>query len=128
MKARASLDPNILVDFVRTNLDKLGFSYRTTAAEFIVEFEVLSPCHMLVRVEDLTVQRRAFSFLGPSKPESAIEMRRVVGTEGSEEELRRCASAFLQGLLKSLPREPWRGTGFLKGRSGRNDWERLDEL
>ena len=128
MRARANLNPNMLEGYVRASLDRLEFKYRTHAGQFVVEFEVTSPCQMLVRVEDLTRERVRIPFFTRTKMESAVELRRVIGSEGSEGEVKKCAELFARNLRDALPIEPWRGMGTFRTREEKGKWQRLAEL
>jgi hypothetical protein len=116
-----------LASHVQETIEKLGFSYRKNMGRSIFEFEVLSPCRMFVTIEDLTREQLGYPFRSRIRVESAIELHRLIPSSGSEEELRKHASAFVQGLRDSLPKEPWIGIG-LRTRSEKANWERLGDL
>ena len=120
----------MLGDHVQATLDKLGFKYRKNTARYVIEFEVVSPCSMLIRVEDLARERAGFPYVLRSslKVESAIELRRVIGATTPEEEVRRNASIFARSLRDVLPKEPWKGIGLIGSRSEKSNWEKLEEL
>jgi len=128
LRARAALSPALLSNFVRASLDSLGYSYRKNEGAFVVEFEVITPHKMLIRVEDLTRPQSGFPLRSSLRVESAIEILRVVGSGETEGGLRDCASRFLVKLRSLLPKEPWKGIGFPAVGSEKANWERLADL
>ena len=118
----------MLSDKVQKCLDGLGWSYRKGSGSSIDEYEVTSPCQILIRVEDLTGVSGGFAFWVSFRRESAIELRRVVGSHESDSEARQFASTFLKKLRDTLPQEPWKGTGFVREREQKSNWERLSEI
>jgi hypothetical protein len=89
---------------------------------------VISPCHFLVRVEDLSMERVGFPIRSRVKLESAIEVNRTVGAEDPESEVARCVSEFVSALRAAAPPEPWKGLGLVGSRLEKANWESLGEL
>jgi hypothetical protein len=117
----------LLAFHVQETIEKLGFSYRKNMGRSIIEFEISSPCRMFVTIEDLTREQLGYPFRSRLRVESAIELQRLIPSTGSEEELRKHASAFVRGLRDSLPKEPWIGIG-LRAQSEKANWERLADI
>jgi len=128
MRARTSLSAGELEKLISETLEELGFVCRRNQGLGVAEFEVVSPCGFLVRVEDLTWERIGFLLRSRVKVESAIEVNRLVGAEGPESEVERRVSEFLTALRAVTPPEPWKGLGIMGSRSEKANWERLGEL
>ncbi len=128
MRALIRMDDRKLADSVELSLKNLGYSYYKNQGRNVTEFEVHSPCHMIVSVENLAREQFGFPFRSPVRIESAIELRRTIGASEPEERTRQCSAAFVNDLRSSLPDEPWKGLGVLRSRAEKQIWERLGEL
>lgn len=128
VRALTKIDHLRLAEILEASLKSLGYAYYKNQGREITEFEVRSPCQFIASVEGLTSQRLSFVLLRPPSVESVIEIRRMIGSKGSEAELLTCVSALVRELRSALPKEPWKGTGFFRSRVERTRWERLDEL
>jgi hypothetical protein len=116
-----------LVEGVRASLERQGFTYRTNVGRSLIEFEVTSPCKLLIVVEDLSEYRVGY-LGGRIRREAALEIKRMVGSTTSTEELRKHALRFVTDLVESLPKEPWKGTGYIRSRWERSNWKKLSEI
>ncbi len=117
-----------LADSVAQAMQKQGFVHRVNRGNNVTEFEVTSPCHLLVRVEDLTARRVGLGLRSGVRFESAIEIVRTIGATEPEGETRAQASSFLDELRTITPPEPWKGLGFTGSRREKSNWERLGDL
>jgi hypothetical protein len=128
VRALTKVDYLKLAEILEASLKNLGYTYYKNQGREVTEFEVRSPCQFIASVEGVTSQRLGFIFLRPLAVESVVEIRRMIGSKGSEAELLTCVSALVRELRSALPKEPWKGTGFFRSRAERTRWERLDEL
>jgi len=128
VRALSRMDHPRLVEVLEASLKALGYSYVKNQGRDFTEFEVRSPCQFLASVESLVSPRLTFFIPRSGVAESAIELRRLVGSTGSEAELSTCVSAFVRELRSALPKEPWKGTGFFRSRAEKARWEKLGEL
>jgi len=128
VRARTSINPEELERLVGETLKKLGFAARLNRGRGVTEFEVVSPCNFLVRVEDITRERLSFGFRSRIKVESAIELYPTVGSRDPKEEVERRASEFLTALRAVVPPEPWKGLGLMGSRAEKANWELLGRL
>ncbi len=128
VRARTSLSAGLLEKLVGETLKELGFVCRRNRGLGVAEFEVVSPCEFLVRVEDLTTERMGYPLRSRVKIESAIVVNRTVGSKAPESEVGRRVTEFLTALRASAPAEPWKGLGILGSRSEKENWEGLGEL
>ncbi|HUI85589.1 MAG TPA: hypothetical protein VLY21_00340 [Nitrososphaerales archaeon] len=127
MRATTSLEYSALVSCVEASLVKLGFGHLKNVTKRVTEFEVESPCHFRVLVEDETRERYGFALLRSEKNESAIEILRTLGATEPEDDLRRNVSAFVAALREALPQDPWKGFGPFRSRSEKVKWSELSE-
>ncbi len=128
MRAFTRLGPEILVQSVTESLTKLGYSYARNQGQYVTEFEVRSPSHFLVVVEDLTRIQMGYPLRSRVRVESAVALRRTVGAADDEEELKRSVAAFAREFRAVLPGEPWKGVGVVRSKSEKTNWESLDEV
>jgi len=110
------------------SLKKLGYSYFKNHGHGMIEFEIREPCHMLARVEDLTRSRLSFLIRSPIVVESALELRRAVGTRPTSIDASVCASALAREIRSAMPEKPWKGTGVYRSRVEKNSWSKLENL
>jgi hypothetical protein len=127
MRARSDLTQEALVEKVQETLAKLGYTFRRSEGNFLTEFEVMTPCRMLITVEDITHEQIGYPLRSRIRVESAIEVRRLIPSTESADLLRRHASAFVASLRARLPREPWKGIG-VTSHSEKDNWERLADI
>lgn len=118
----------MLVQSVTETLAKLGYSYGKNQGQYVTEFEVRSPSHFRVVVEDLTRTQVGYPLRGRVRVESAVALRRTIGAADDEEELMRSLAAFARELRAVLPGEPWKGVGVVRSKSEKANWESLDEV
>ena len=128
VRARTSLSAEELENLVSETMKELGFVCRRNQGLGVAEFEVVSPCGFLVRVEDLTGERMGFPLRSRLKVESAITVNRLLGAKEPESEVGHRVSEFLTALRAAAPAEPWKGLGIMDSRSEKANWERLGEL
>jgi hypothetical protein len=129
MRATTSLEFAKLVQCVEESLVKLCYHYLKNRTNRITEFEIDSPCHFRVLVEEQREERFGrFTLLRSEKNESTIEVFRTLGSTDSDDVLKQHLSAFVEQLGKTLPEEPWKGLGPLRSRSERENWSKLSEL
>lgn len=128
MRTTTTLEYAKLVRYVETSLAKLNYSYLKNQADRITEFEVESPCHFRILVQDETRERFSFALLRSEKNESAIEILRTLGAGDSKEVLKKHILAFVEQLREALPQEPWKGFGLVRSRSEKVKWSELAEL
>ncbi|MGD0476594.1 MAG: hypothetical protein ABSB29_00315 [Nitrososphaerales archaeon] len=128
MRALTRLDHEKLVESVVVTLTKLGYTYARNQGRYVTEFEVRSPSHFGVVVEDLTRTQFGYPLRGRVRVESAVELRRTIGAADDEEELRRHVATFAEELRAALPDEPWKGVGLARSGSERANWESLGEI
>lgn len=128
MRALSKMDHLQLAEILEASLKNLGYSYLKNQGRDFTEFEVQLPCQFMATVESLTRPRLTFLLPRSAVAESAIELRRVIGSKGPAAEPSTCASALVRELRSALPKEPWKGTGFFRARAEKDRWERLGEL
>ena len=109
MRVLAKLDDWMLSERVEEALKKLGFAYLKNRGQNVTEFVVQSPCHLIVTVENLTREQIGFPLRSRFRVESAVELRRVIGGEEPESELRSCAATLVRELQPELPEKGWKG-------------------
>jgi len=127
MRATTTLEYAKLVRCVEESLDKLGYSHLKNTTKRVTEFEVESPSHFRVLVEDETRERYGFALLRSEKHESTIEILKTLDSADPEEELKRSVSAFVDLLRQTLPQDPWKGFGPFRSRSEKVKWSELSE-
>ncbi len=125
MRTLAAVHAARLADVAEQSLKTLGYSYITNKASTLVEYEVRSPCHFLVTIEDLTRRQWGYPFRSGVKVESAIEVKPLVGAPESVDVSRKYAADFIALLRKSFPKEG--DGGRLRSHSDRG-WESLAEF
>ena len=116
-----------LASRVQEAMSRLGFVFLKNESEHVTEFEVRSPCQFLVVVEDVSgpSSKRPRN---PKKGESALDLKPLIGSSSTTEEVKRCADAMAKEIRSLLPPEPWRGTGIFRSRAVKEKWERLWDL
>lgn len=117
-----------MAEILESSLKRLGFSYIKNQGRNVTEFEVRSPCRFIASVESVTGQKLSFLIPRSGVLESAVELRRLIGSNESEASLSACVSALVRELRSALPEEPWKGTGLLKSKGERANWESLGDL
>ena len=117
-----------LAALVQETLNGLSFSHFKNQGRNVTEFQVSSPCPFIVTVENLSRWQIGFPFRSRARVESALELRRLIGSGDTEERLRTHASVFLQDLRKRLPDDPWKGLGIVGSRQAKEMWQALGEL
>ena len=125
MRATTSLAYSDLVRCVEDSLVRLEYGHLKNATRRVTEFEVQSPCHFRVLVEDETRERYGFALLRSEKNESSIEILRTLDASESEVERRQSVATFVNQLRKTLPGEPWKGFGFFRSKSEKVKWSEL---
>jgi len=128
VRARTTINSEELERLVAETLKKLGFVTRINRGHAVTEFEVVSPCDFLVRVEDTTRERLGFGVRSKIKVESAIELYPTVGSPDPREEVERHVAEFLTALRAAVPPEPWKGLGLVGSRVEKGNWEQLGRL
>jgi len=113
---------------VEQSLQRLGFTFIKNQGLNITEFEVRSPCHFIVSVENLTREQFSLLLRSPIRVESAVEIKRLIGSHDPESELKERVGALVGELRRSLPDAPWKRSGILRGGIARRNWESLGEL
>ncbi|MDE1852669.1 MAG: hypothetical protein KGI38_02850 [Thaumarchaeota archaeon] len=111
---------------VQDTLEELGMTYLTNHGKAVTEFEVQSPCHFRILVEEHTEESFGFPFVNRGGSETALELHKDLATPESDPVLRQHASAFVRGLVAALPDPPWKGFGIFRGRSEKNRWKDLE--
>ncbi len=125
MRALIKMSDRKLAVLVEESLNGLGFSFIRNQGRNVTEFEVRAPCHFVVSVENLARERVGYPFRSGVSVESAIEVKRLIGSPDPEEALREHSSAFVRELKRKLPGEPWRGLGVFRSREEKRIWEAL---
>ena len=125
MRALIRMGDRELAESVERSLENLGFDFIKNQGLNVSEFEVHSPCHFIVSVENLSRQRFTFLLRSGVRIESAIEIKRLVGSDDSESKLRGCSAALVEDLRRNLPPEPWKGLGVFGSKIARNAWESM---
>jgi hypothetical protein len=127
MRAVTGLRYPELARCVENSLKNKGFVYLKNKSSRITEFEIRSPCHFRVLLEDCTGERLSFFFRAP-RNESSIEVRRDLEAPETESAVGQHVSIFLVDLMTLLPRKPWHGLGFFRSRFEKAKWEELGKL
>jgi hypothetical protein len=127
MRALIRLDSGKLTAIVEESLRELNFAYLKNEGRNVTQFEVQTPCHLIVSVENVTREQLTFLIRPHLRVESALELRPMVGVREPEPDRPRCQSALVRVLRSHLPDEPWKGAGVLRSRSQKANWEKLDE-
>ena len=122
------MDDRKLAGVVEQCLKNLGFAFIKNQGMKVTEFEVQSPCHFIVSIENTTRGQLSFLVRSPIRVEAAIEVRRLIGSHDPETRLQECASAVAAELRKKLPDEPWKGSGIIGSGNAKRNWESLGEL
>lgn len=123
MRAYAKIDDTRLAEAVEASLRKLGFSYLKNQGRNVTEFEVRSPCHFIMTVENLTRAQFGFPLRSHVKVQSAIEFKRTIGAKETGPELAQSVSALVQDLCSDLPDQRWKGLLALRSMSAKAKWE-----
>ena len=111
MRAIVSMSANRLSAKVEEVLKQISYSYFRNQGQNITEFEVRSPCRVLVAIENLTREQVGFPFRSRTRIESAFEIRRLVGSQETDDTLLPCANTLVREVVKSLPSGSWKLLG-----------------
>ena len=106
MRALIGLDDGVLSRFVEEALKRKGFAFLRGKGSNVTEYEVTSPHRFLVTVENTTREKIWFPFRG-ARVESALEVKRKIGANEPDDQLRQCVAEFLNTLCGSMPSETW---------------------
>jgi hypothetical protein len=128
MRASTTLGYTKVVRCVKETLETLGYEYLRNGGSRITEFEVQSPSHFRVLIEDETRERFGFGLLRGSKGEAAVEILRTLDAQDPEGTLRANVSAFVEQLRTKFPQDPWKGFGMLRSRAEKVKWSELAAL
>ena len=96
---------------VEDALKRISYSYFRNQGQNVTEFEVRSPCTVLVTVENLTRDQMGFPFRSRTRVESAFEIRRLVGSRQTDDALLPCANALVREVQESIPAGTWKLLG-----------------
>ena len=123
MRSFVSVSDRSLAERAESGLKKLGFAYLKNQGRNVTEFDVQSPCHFLVTVENMTRGQFGFPLRSRVKVESAIEFKRTIGAKESGSELKARISALVDYLCADLPDGRWKGLLTLKRMSEKASWK-----
>lgn len=126
MRASANVKYATLVACVENSLSTLNYGHLKHTTKLLTEFEVESPCHFRVIVEDAAGEKYGFALLMSEKNESVIEILPTLGAQESDDVLRQHVASLVGQVRKTLPREPWKGLGVFRSRSERVKWSELE--
>ena len=111
MRAIVSMSANRLSAKVEDVLKQISYSHFRNQGQNVTEFEVRSPCRVLVTIENLTRDQVGFPFRSRTRVESAFEVRRLVGSQETDDTLLPCANTLVREIVKSLPSGSWKLLG-----------------
>lgn len=123
----ARVDDGRLAARVETGLKKLGYTYLKNQGRNVTEFDVQTPCHFLVTVENQARERVGLLLRSRVRVESALELKRTVGARETGAELRPRISALVEVLCSDLPDKRWNGLLALRSKLESIEWERPGE-
>lgn len=126
MQAATRIEYSKLAARVQGTLERLGMSYLRNQGRTVTEFEVQSPCHFRIVVEQRSEESFGFPFINRGGSETILELRRDLDRPEPDPVLKQHASAFIRGLVAGLPVSPWKGFGTLRTKSQRRRWEELE--
>lgn len=122
MRALVGVDDSSLAMRVEASLRSLGFSYFKNQGNNTTGLEVQSPCHFMITIENLSRPQLGFPLRRRVKVESAIQLRRTLGTKDPKSEVDGCVSAFVKDLCAALPGKEWKGLLALGSLTESEDW------
>jgi len=123
MRAYARVDYRNLAERVEAGLRKLGFTYLKNQGRNVTEFEVQTPCHFLVAVENLAREQLGFPLRSRVRVESAIDFKRTIGASEPGSQLKERISALVNDICSDLPDGHWKGLLALRSMSEKASWQ-----
>jgi len=128
MRASTKVGYRKLVRHVEQSLKSLGFSFLRNETRLLTEFEVITPSHFRVVLEDNSRYDYTFGVIRTHRVETSLELRRDLDAPETDEDLDKNARAFMNHLTSSLPEEPWKGLGLVRSRTERAKWQELSQI
>ncbi len=102
-------DHRKLAETIEKSLKSLGFAFIKHGGGTVTEFEVRSPCQLLITVHDLKRLTLGLLFIPHVKVESLIDVRPIIGASNDTGSLRRAYSDLAKALSNDVPEKKWKG-------------------
>ena len=111
MRTYLKISPGKLAVLLEESLTAMGYAFIKNIGLNVTEFEVQRPARFILAVENQTREQIGYPFRSRIKVESALEWKRLIGSNEPDGRISASVSAILKDLGPRLPADPWKGAG-----------------